>query len=222
MNGAHAIVSRPSRYEVKVRNSRFIASVFPLSSQGEISSCLKNIRREFHDATHNPHAYRLFRDGRISYHSSEDGEPPGTSGSAILKMLDSLGLVNILVVVTRYFGGTKLGVGGLRRAYLAAAKRAVESSGPVPLIRRQRITVRFPFRFADRMERSVEKWEGEIEARSFGQNVSLEISLPEGNVAPFCREIRSMGDLNVESHRTPPRTDSSASPLVGGDDCPKE
>ena len=224
MRGSHTIIEQAARYELKVRNSRFIASVFPVSSEDEIASHLNGIRREFHDATHNPHAYRLFREGRISCRSSEDGEPPGTSGSAILKMLESLTLVNILVVVTRYFGGTKLGVGGLRRAYLATAKKAVESSSPAPWIRRRLIVVRFPFRYADRIERFVGKWEGRIERRSFGRNVLLEISLPEGNEKLFCREIRSltMGEVTVDPPGVAPETDSSGNPPEGRDMCPKE
>lgn len=112
------------RIEQKVRNSRFIATALPVGSRDQATAELARIQKEFWDATHNCYAYRLAPDG-LNYRFSDDGEPSGSAGKPILFALGQHNLVNVLVVVTRYFGGTKLGVGGLVRAYGDAANAAL-------------------------------------------------------------------------------------------------
>lgn len=104
------------RTELKVRGSRFIGTALPVRSKEEAMAELARIQKEFWDATHNCYAYRLAPDG-LQYRFSDDGEPTGSAGKPILFVMQQRGLVDLLVVVTRYFGGTKLGVGGLVRAY---------------------------------------------------------------------------------------------------------
>lgn len=104
------------RQEIKVRGSRFIGTAVPVSGREDIDRELAAIRKEFWDATHNCYAWRLAPDG-LQYRFSDDGEPAGSAGKPILFVMQQRELVNTLVVVTRYFGGVKLGVGGLVRAY---------------------------------------------------------------------------------------------------------
>jgi uncharacterized YigZ family protein len=108
-----------------VRGSRFIGTAIPVSSRDEAAAELDAIRREFWDATHNCYAWRLAPDG-LQYRFADDGEPSGSAGKPILFVLQQRELVNVLVVVTRYFGGTKLGVGGLARAYGEAAAAVLD------------------------------------------------------------------------------------------------
>ncbi len=118
-------ISSRVRAELKVRNSRFIGTAIPVRSKDEATAELASLQKEFWDATHNCYAYRLAPDG-LSYRFSDDGEPSGSAGKPILFVLQQRGLVNTLVVVTRYFGGTKLGVGGLVRAYGEAATAVLD------------------------------------------------------------------------------------------------
>jgi uncharacterized YigZ family protein len=105
------------RYEDKVKNSRFIATAAPVNNEKEAISFIAEIKKEFHDASHNCSAWRIGKGGSLKYKFNDDGEPSGTAGRPIIKALENRDLSDICVVVTRYFGGTKLGTGGLARAY---------------------------------------------------------------------------------------------------------
>ncbi len=132
-------IGRRSRTEIKVRGSRFISTAIPVGSKEEAASELAKIQKEFWDATHNCYAYRLAPDG-LQYRFADDGEPSGSAGKPILFVLQQRDLVDCMVVVTRYFGGTKLGVGGLVRAYGEAAQAALDEAGE--LVRHQTESVR--------------------------------------------------------------------------------
>jgi uncharacterized YigZ family protein len=112
------------RTELKIRGSRFIATACAVRSREEATLEIGRIQKEFWDATHNCYAWRLAPDG-LEYRFSDDGEPGGSAGKPILFAIQQNDLVNALVVVTRYFGGTKLGVGGLARAYSETATTAL-------------------------------------------------------------------------------------------------
>jgi uncharacterized YigZ family protein len=122
---AFTTITERVRAELKVRGSRFIGTAVPVRSREEAAEELARIKKEFWDATHNCYAYRLAPDG-LQYRFSDDGEPSGSAGKPILFVLQQRDLVNALVVVTRYFGGTKLGVGGLVRAYTEGAQAALD------------------------------------------------------------------------------------------------
>ncbi len=107
--------------EFKVKGSRFIADIFPASSKEEIEKYLSAIRKEFYDATHHCYAFRLGIHAE-NIRAADDGEPAGTAGKPILLALSSKELTDCLLIVTRYYGGTNLGTGGLARAYGEAAQ----------------------------------------------------------------------------------------------------
>ncbi len=111
-----------------VKGSKFIASLFPVSSKEQAESILEKVRKQYYDATHNCFAFRVYPDIE---RNSDDGEPSNTAGKPIMSVIKGNELFNTLVVVTRYFGGTKLGVGGLIKAYGESAKKAVESVNTV-------------------------------------------------------------------------------------------
>lgn len=114
--------------EYVIEKSRFIAHVQPVESYEEAKEFVNIIKNNYKDATHNVPAIICGNKQEIQW-ASDDGEPSGTSGLPILKMIADEGLTNIVVVVTRYFGGVKLGTGGLARAYTAAAKLGLEAAG---------------------------------------------------------------------------------------------
>jgi uncharacterized YigZ family protein len=128
MEDAYTTIQRRGTAEVKVQGSRFIALAVPGATREEIDPLLESVRKEYFDATHHCYAYRLGT-GREAYRMHDDGEPAGTGGRPILTAIDREGLTDVVVVVTRYFGGTKLGVGGLARAYGEAATQALRDAG---------------------------------------------------------------------------------------------
>ncbi len=121
-------VNKKARSEIKIKGSKFIASVTNVSTKEAAEDFIRQISAEFHDATHNCFAYRIGESG-LEFRYSDDGEPSGSAGKPILFSLNKFSVSDTAVVVTRYYGGTKLGVGGLARAYSDAANEALEQAG---------------------------------------------------------------------------------------------
>lgn len=113
--------------EVEEKKSRFIANLFYVESVEEAENCLKQIKKKYYDARHNCYAY-VVKEESIIKKSSDDGEPSGTAGSPILNVIERNNLCNVIIIVTRYFGGILLGTGGLVRAYTEAATNAVNQA----------------------------------------------------------------------------------------------
>ena len=115
----------PVTNSITIKRSEFITNLIPVTSEHEIEEHLKNLRKKYYDATHNCYAYILGTNNEIKYKASDDGEPSRTAGVPILDSLQKNNLTNCLCVVTRYFGGIKLGAGGLVRAYSESASSAI-------------------------------------------------------------------------------------------------
>lgn len=117
--------------EIVEKKSRFIANLFPVENIDEVEKRMGDIKRKYHDARHNCIAYRIVKDNQIIEKSSDDGEPSGTAGTPMLNILQKSNFANILIVVSRYFGGILLGTGGLVRAYSDSLLQAITESEKV-------------------------------------------------------------------------------------------
>ncbi len=134
-------IAKPHRVEQKIKGSKFIASISSVPDKDSAMQFLETIRSEFFDATHNCFAYRIGYDG-MEFRAADDGEPNGSAGKPILFAISKFDVSDVIVVVTRYFGGTKLGVGGLARAYSSSAelvlseceKKAIHRTLPVKVM----------------------------------------------------------------------------------------
>ena len=122
-------IKETSSAEIVEKKSKFIANIFYVESIEDVENKLKEIRKKYYDAKHNCFAFRLDKDNISRF--SDDGEPSGTAGSPMLNILEGRNLSNVLVVVTRYFGGILLGTGGLVRAYSDATIKAIENANIV-------------------------------------------------------------------------------------------
>jgi uncharacterized YigZ family protein len=120
-------IKSSSKGTYKEKGSRFLAFAFPVVNQEEIKPIIERIRKEYHDASHHCFAYMIGRE-RLIWRINDDGEPSGSAGRPILGQINSFGLTNILIVVSRYFGGTLLGVSGLINAYKTAAAEAIKNA----------------------------------------------------------------------------------------------
>lgn len=118
-------ITEKKSFEEKIRGSRFIANIFPIESKDDIDLILAKVRKEYYDSTHNCFAYILGSDG-LDYRANDDGEPNGSAGNPILFSIKKYRLSDVLVIVTRFYGGTKLGVGGLARAYGGVAEEVIK------------------------------------------------------------------------------------------------
>ncbi|MCP4460188.1 MAG: YigZ family protein, partial [Cytophagales bacterium] len=130
--------------EYKEKGSKFLAFAFSVSSEAEIKVHLDNLRKEYYDARHHCYAYVLGLENQ-SFRANDDGEPGHSAGDPILGQIRSFKLTNCLIVVVRYFGGTKLGVGGLVNAYKTAATGALSKSKKIEIIGRLKIDLKFDY-----------------------------------------------------------------------------
>lgn len=137
--------------EQTIEKSKFICYVAPCSSKEEADNFIMEIRKKHKDATHNVPAMVIGDKMQIQW-ASDDGEPQGTSGAPIVQMLVNMGLTNIVVVVTRYFGGIKLGPGGLVRAYTTSAQMGVEKAIPCDIIEAREIEYEIDYSFLAKMQ----------------------------------------------------------------------
>ena len=121
-------IKETSQAEIVEKMSKFIANVYYIENKEEAEEILKNNKKKYYDARHNCYSYRVLENGNIIEKSSDDGEPSGTAGAPMLAILKGNNLCNILVIVTRYFGGILLGTGGLVKAYSEAINKVIEKS----------------------------------------------------------------------------------------------
>lgn len=142
-------------YEQIIKRSRFICYLFPVTTSEEAIAFLKETRKKHYDATHNCYAY-IIDDTQITARNSDDGEPAGTAGVVIYDILKKHEMVNVLAVVTRYFGGTKLGAGGLIRAYGGTTARALESAQKVKIEQCTQLVLEVDYSYYSLIEKKLE------------------------------------------------------------------
>ncbi len=128
MGKEYRTVKQRARHEIVIQKSRFIGDAFYVNSEEEVLERLQDVKAEFPDATHHCYAYIVGQDALVQ-RFNDDGEPGGTAGMPILQVIQNRGLKNVLVVVTRYFGGIKLGANGLVRAYSKSAAEVLDRAG---------------------------------------------------------------------------------------------
>ncbi len=155
MSDAFRVAARYCRSEIKVKRSRFIGTIQHTGSVDEAKDLVRAVSKEFHDATHNCYAYRIGLGSTQVFKYSDDGEPSGTAGRPILEALDKFELVDTCIVVTRYFGGTKLGTGGLSRAYRDAALDVIDKAGIETRYQKSRVKLVFHLRFTNTVLRTL-------------------------------------------------------------------
>ena len=119
-------ILKEEKAEIVEKKSKFIADIYPVKSIKEAEMKIKETKKKYYDAKHHCIAYRIFEEDRIAEKSSDDGEPSGTAGAPMLNILQGSNLCNVIVIVTRYFGGILLGTGGLVRAYSDATKKVIQ------------------------------------------------------------------------------------------------
>jgi uncharacterized YigZ family protein len=162
-----------ARAEIEVLNSRFIATAAPVSSVKEAREFIARVKHEFADATHNVPAYIVGYGASVIAHCHDDGEPAGTAGRPALAVLRGSGLGDVAVVVTRYFGGTKLGTGGLVRAYGDAVRAVLQVVVRAERVATHTVFISMPYAYYERVRQTVSAHNGRILEEDFGQEVSM-------------------------------------------------
>lgn len=204
----YRIPARETRAELSVVNSRFIASAAPVFSVEEARSFIAKIRTEFADATHHVPAFIIGYGASITEHCSDDGEPSGTAGRPALAVLQGSGLGDIAVVVTRYFGGTKLGTGGLVRAYTDAVKTVLAVLPLAMKIPTHLVMTSLPYKYFERTRMLAQRYGGEIVDEDFAADITLSIRFDVEKFDGFNTALIEMtnGQCHAEIIQTDPET----------------
>ncbi len=174
------------------KRSRFIGYAKPVKTSNEAVAFINEIKSKHWDATHNVYAYVL-RDGQIRRYS-DDGEPQGTAGIPVLDVLVKEGLSDVVVVVTRYFGGVLLGTGGLVRAYSHGAKIAVEAANMITMSLCASVKVVTDYNFYGKLSSLIPECDGTIEDTQFTDCVEVTFLIPKEKVDGFSKKLTDAGN----------------------------
>lgn len=170
-------VKNAATAEITVTKSRFICSVRRVESDDEAKEFVQSVKKKYADARHNCYAYVLSKNSAY-VKFSDDGEPQGTAGASMLEVLKNKGLYETAAVVTRYFGGVKLGVGGLKRAYADAVFAALEKAGECEFVYSRFYSVTVPQSVLKRLESVVESFGKKTGVAYLGATVKLDFAVP--------------------------------------------
>ena len=167
-------IASPSRGLYKDQGSRFISFAYPVETEAQVKELVDSLKKEYHDARHHCYAYRLGLDG-ARFRMNDDGEPSSTAGRPILAQIDSAGLSDVLVVVVRYFGGIKLGVPGLIKAYKTATQDALGQAGRVEKTAAVSYHIEFDYQNMEPVMRTLKDMDIPQSGQSFDQSCSMDI-----------------------------------------------
>lgn len=208
MADRYPIPARQTRTEIKVKNSRFIATLAPAFSVEAARDFIDQMRAEFSDASHNVPAFLIGHGNAVTAHCNDDGEPSGTAGRPMLAVLQGSGLGDVAVVVTRYFGGTKLGTGGLVRAYGDAVKAVLAITPLAEKVPTHTVMVAIPYNYVERMRLLIEKHNGRLRDETFAADVTVTAQFTVARFPAFQDELReiSHGSLAAEIIETDENT----------------
>jgi len=200
MSKPYSVPLTEIRRELIVVNSRFISTLAPAFSIDEARAFMARIKHEFADASHNVPVYIIGGGNTVTEYFSDDGEPSGTSGKPALAVMRGSGLGDAVLVITRYFGGTLLGTGGLVKAYTGSAQLAVNAVG-----RGQRVPVHIalialPYNLLERLRLVVTRQRGEVLGEDFAADITMTVRLPVDSFESFQNDLRelSAGKLQAE------------------------
>ncbi len=175
MSILYKTVAKPAEATQIIEKSRFIAHIKSVSSKEDADNFVAEIRKQYKDATHNVPAYVIGDKMQIQW-ASDDGEPQGTSGAPMVQMLVGEGLTNVCVVVTRYFGGVKLGTGGLVRAYTSTAKLAIDAAGVFEVRDFKQIDLQIPYNLLAKLQNSEKEMPFTILSIEYAEDLKITLS----------------------------------------------
>jgi uncharacterized YigZ family protein len=200
LRDSYLTIAATRRAELKIKRSRFIATAVPADSRAAAEREYRTVQQCFHDAGHNCFAFQTGTDDAVEFRYGDDGEPSGTAGKPIYDTICAQGLTNLLVVVSRYFGGIKLGTGGLARAYRDSARLALAEAAVVEKLILQRFRITFDHQQTSVAMKLISDHDlAPLETR-YGDMVTIELAIRAGGWETIRREFveRSHGRIRIE------------------------
>ena len=184
----------------KEKGSKFLAYAYPVFTENEIKDHITELKKRYHDARHHCYAWKLSMDDN-HYRMNDDGEPSGTAGKPIYGQILSHELTNVLVVVVRYFGGTKLGTSGLIHAYKTATKDAFENAEIIEQTVNDIITVSFDYPAMNDVMRIVKEEEPEVLEQDFNLDCKMVLSIRQSQTPVLEEKLKKLQSVKVEINR---------------------
>ncbi len=178
--------------EDTIKKSRFIGYLIPSQSAKDIATHLNRIRQQHPNANHIAFAYRIKTTKGILIRFDDAGEPSGTAGKPIYQHIEGKDLINVLCIVVRYFGGIKLGAGGLTRAYGNTAKKTIEQSNISEFIEHSQLKIKLNYNQLQLFTYQLEKLKGQIIEQAFSDKVELLVRIPDSNVDTLKEQMQSI------------------------------
>ena len=204
----YPIPAAETEAEIEVLKSRFIATLAPVFSVDEARAFVKQIRARYSDASHNVPAFLVGYGSSVTAHCNDDGEPSGTAGRPMLAVLQGSGLGDVAVVVTRYWGGTKLGTGGLVRAYGDAVKEVLAVTQRAEKVPTHMVLLALPYTHLERVRLLIAEHRGQLLDEEFGADIMITAQFEVERFDPFNAALVTMthGTLSAEIIETNPDT----------------
>ena len=196
MKDSYKTILNPAEAELKISKSKFISQIFPVTNSEEVIETITAVRKKFYDAAHHPFAYRLGLD-KNNFRYSDDGEPSGSAGKPIMEVLDKNELTDVLIVVTRYFGGVKLGIGGLRRAIFDASELAVQNAEIITKQITGNYSIEFDYKYIGAVMNFLEKEGIIILNNTSDEKVKLKCEVIVSKIERFKDELGKLTNASV-------------------------
>lgn len=172
-------IEKEENSEIIEKKSKFIGTICPVQSEEEAENKIKEIKKKYYDARHNCFAYRVLKEENVIERSSDDGEPSGTAGAPMLNILKQKNICNVLVIVTRYFGGILLGTGGLVRAYSQATESAIENSNLINKTKGLEVEIVLDYKDLEKMKYFCKMNSLNIIDIKYNEDVTIKIEIKE-------------------------------------------
>lgn len=198
---SYLTLAGPGVHEIKIKASRFIALGYPVADRDEAEAILTRVRKKEHAATHHCYAWVVGLE-REEFKYSDDGEPSGTAGRPIHQAIGGRNLKNTMVIVVRYFGGVKLGTGGLTRAYAQAASEMLDKAEIVERLICDHLRFTLPFTYYDRLMRLVAAGQYRIIAQDFGETIAMEIEVRKSRTEGFITQLTELAGGKIDVAKT--------------------
>lgn len=190
-------IEGPADTATRERSSKFYAFAWPVENEEGVKMHLDGLRKKYYDATHHCYAWRMGPSGEQS-RANDDGEPSGTAGKPILGQILSAGLTDILIVVVRYFGGTKLGVPGLIAAYKDAAREVIEASSVIEKTVDVSFAVTVPYEAMNRIMKVIKEMEPKVLSQEFDNVCEIRLSIRAGKAEELAERLGKCDEAVVE------------------------
>lgn len=180
----------------KEKGSKFLAFAYKVESEQEVKEKLLELRKQYHDARHHCYAY-IIGEKQDQYRVNDDGEPKNSAGMPIYGQIRSYNLTNVLVVVVRYFGGTKLGVSGLIRAYKLVSQDAINNAEVIEEVLKEDIRIKFQYEAMNKVMRLIKKYDIEIKTQTSELDCEMLLTLPLNNYDLLKEEFKEIDKLKI-------------------------